>query len=239
MGGMVDTDAVAVIEPTATKKLVDAKGETVAMSTNEFEFEIVDSAGNILQTVGNNADGAVLFDSMRFSNVGTYTYSIREVAGKSASIVYDETVYTLTVDVTKEDKALKAKMTYTDAAGNEVAEPAFTNTYDGYDIKVQKVSRYGGEGLVDCTYALWMVTESGDVELGEATSDENGYIVFKDVDIIKGTKYYFKEVKAPEGHTVDPYRTAYFTLNDEGTALVLAEQTAEDGWHPVNYEENN
>ena len=99
------------------------------------------------------------------------------------------------------------------------------------DITVRKVSRYGGEGLVDCTYALWMVGPSGDVMIAEAVSDASGYITFRDVALLAGQKYYFKEVEAPAGHTVDPYRTAYFSLNAAGDKLVLVEETAADGWH--------
>ena len=41
------------------------------------------------------------------------------------------------------------------------------------------------------------------------------------------------EVDAPAGHTLDPHRTAYFTLNATGDKLVLVEDTASDGWHPA------
>jgi uncharacterized surface anchored protein len=99
------------------------------------------------------------------------------------------------------------------------------------DLTVQKVSRFGGEGLVNCTYALWMVGQDGDVMIKEATSNADGFITFTDVTLLEGQKYYFKEVEAPKGHTVDPYRTAYFSLNEKGDGLVLVEETAADGWH--------
>ena len=99
------------------------------------------------------------------------------------------------------------------------------------DLVVYKRSRYGGEGLENCTYALWMVNPAGDVMIQEATSDATGRILFTDVDLVYGQRYYFKEVEAPAGHTVDPYRTAYFSLNEDGTDVVLVEETAADGWH--------
>ena len=76
-----------------------------------------------------------------------------------------------------------------------------------------------------------MAGEAGDVILQEATSDETGRIIFHDVTLVAGQKYFFKEVEAPIGHTVDPYRTAYFTLSEDGNSLVLCEETAADGWH--------
>jgi len=99
------------------------------------------------------------------------------------------------------------------------------------DITVQKVSRVGGEGLADCTYGLYLVSDNGDALIQEAVSNAEGYITFKDVKLMQGQKYYFKEVKAPKGHTLDPYRTAYFSLNAAGDKLVLVEATADDGWH--------
>ena len=151
----------------------------------------------------------------------------------------------MTVVVTKNMKdVLEARVTYTDAEGNVLAEtdaagdkigqhptvPTFLNYKDTIDLKVQKVSRSGGEGLEGCTYALWMKGAAGDIMIAEATSDKDGVIVFKDVHLVKGQKYYYKEVEAPSGHTVDPYRTAYFELQDDGTVKVT-EPTAEDGWH--------
>ena len=99
------------------------------------------------------------------------------------------------------------------------------------DLVVYKRSRYGGEGLENCTYALWMVNPAGDVMIQEATSDATGRILFTDVDLVYGQRYYFKEVEAPAGHTVDPYRTAYFALNEARDGTVIAEETASDGWH--------
>ena len=67
--------------------------------------------------------------------------------------------------------------------------------------------------------------------LQEATSGAGGWILFEDVTLLHGQRYYFKEVEAPAGHTVDPYRTAYFTLNEVGDGTELVEETAPDGWH--------
>ena len=106
------------------------------------------------------------------------------------------------------------------------------------DVRLQKVSRVGGEGLKDCTYALWMVGDTNsvdnskrpDVLVAEAETDANGWMTFKNVHLQQGARYYFKEVTPPTGHKVDPYRSAYLTLDSTGTQLVLAENTT-DGLH--------
>ena len=213
-------------------------GKTDELVGNDFQFELIDQGtGKVLATATNDENGVVAFydekvdPGLAYDEPGTYLYTIREVApnGAVAGVTYDQGTITLTVTVTQgDDGQLVADASYNGPNG---AEPAFYNTKEGMDVTVQKVSRSGGEGLEGSTYGLWMVGASGDVLIQEATSDAQGYITFKNVDLIKGQKYYFKEVSAPSGHTVDPYRTAYFTLDASGTSLILAEKTADDGWH--------
>lgn len=109
---------------------------------------------------------------------------------------------------------------------------------EGVDIELYKVSREGGEGLEGCTYALWMANAFGaDVLVAEATTNADGLMVFEGVVPKEGELYYFKEVAAPAGHKVDPYRSAYFTaVFDYATGEVgfaLAEET-EDGLHAAS-----
>ena len=210
-------------------------GDTAQLVGNDFQFELIDEAtGTVIASATNDENGNVAFfdetvdPGLVYDEPGQYRYIIREVNGGVAGIVYDDSKITLTVNVEQTDEGLAATATYNGPGG---AEPAFYNTKEGMDVTVQKVSRSGGEGLAGCTYALWMVGENGDVMVQEAVSDAQGYITFTDVNLIAGQRYYFKEVAAPSGHTVDPYRTAYWTLNDKGDALVLVEDTAADGWH--------
>jgi hypothetical protein len=51
--------------------------------------------------------------------------------------------------------------------------------------------------------------------MGNRLSGTDGYMSF-DVPLEDGVAYYFKEESAPNGHLVDPYRTAYFTIAHEG-----------------------
>lgn len=87
------------------------------------------------------------------------------------------------------------------------------------DLRTRKVSKVTGEPLPGATYGLWMANPGGeDVYLGNAVSDENGYLLFEDFQPEKNKKYYFKEEAAPAGHLVDPYRGVYmiFVRTDEG-----------------------
>jgi pilin isopeptide linkage protein len=164
-----------------------------------------------------------------YTEPGTYSYQIREVEGSEMGTTYDSAVIELTVTVTQTTDGLEASTAY---SGFEGETPAFNNTTEGIDVEVYKRSRYGGEGLDNCTYALYMVGANGaGVLIQEATSDATGRILFTNVNLMKDQLYYFKEVEAPKGHTVDPYRTVYLKLDETGKKLVPAEETAADGWH--------
>ena len=225
------------VYPKAKKHL---NGKTDQLVGGEFAFELIDGqSGETVAVATNDEVGNIAFfdentdSGLAFDEPGQWVYYIREVPGAEAGMIYDDNVVTVVVDVEQTADGLVATATYNAPLYDDEAQtvPVFNNVTEGMDITVQKVSRYGGEGLVDCTYALWMVGPAGDVMVKEAVSDESGYITFTDVTLLAGQRYYFKEVAAPEGHTVDPYRTAYFSLNAAGDGLVLVEETAADGWH--------
>ena len=92
-----------------------------------FTFELLDAEGNVLQTVANDADGNVTFEPIYCYEIGTTTYTLREVAGTNKKIIYDKTEYTVVVDVTKDDNGdYVATVTY--LKGEEAVEgAAFAN----------------------------------------------------------------------------------------------------------------
>lgn len=88
----------------------------------------------------NNDKATVSFGEIEYTTVGTYTYTISEVAGQLGGVSYDDTTYTATVTVTDgitgddgniTDKGkLHATVTYTkDGDSDPVMTPAFTNSY--------------------------------------------------------------------------------------------------------------
>ncbi|MBE6466032.1 MAG: hypothetical protein E7002_04505 [Denitrobacterium detoxificans] len=216
-----------------------------ALQAGAFHFQLLDEGGNVVADATNDADGLVSFFEegslgieYTLDDVGVHTYSIVELAGSDSGVTYDGTtiVYTVVVSAVDSDgdganDSLQTEETYT-VDGRVVSIPVFRNTTEGMSLRVQKVSREGGEGLEGSTYALWMASSDGsaDALIAEATSDASGYITFDDVRLLQGAKYYLKEVEAPAGHKVDPRRTACFCLNEAGDGVVLCEGTT-DGLH--------
>lgn len=100
-------------------------GRTLA--DGEFNFELRDADGNVLQTVANNAEGGIVFDKITYDAEGMYEYTISEVAGDAEGITYDDTTYTAKVVVTDDGQGSfkVSQLTYNDG----VEFPLFTNTY--------------------------------------------------------------------------------------------------------------
>lgn len=204
----------AAIDPAVKKVLNNAE-----LQPGEFTFQLFDENNNLIDTKKNTDNGSVLFDSIIFDEVGDYNYTIKElIPSDPGQITYDGREIKVNVSVTKDDTTgnLEAAITYLeDNAPTE--EPTFVNTYNPISIRVQKTSKDGSKDpLKGATYALYKVLsgEGRDILIGTQISDENGYMTFENVE--PGT-YYFKEVSAPAGHTVDEYATKKFTVSADGT----------------------
>ena len=99
--------------------------------------------------------------------------------------------------------------------------PTITNKTRPMDLQVRKTSVSDrNEGLVGATYGLYMVNENaqGDIWLAEATSEDGGWITYKNVSLSTNNLYYFKETAAPAGHTVSEFRSSYFYLVEDASS---------------------
>ena len=101
------------IEFNFTKKL-----EGRELKANEFSFALKNAAGEVVETVSNDASGNVKFSALEFKKgqEGTHTYTVEEVKGTDGTVAYDTMKATVTVEV-KHDGTAKALIT-------DVTEPA-------------------------------------------------------------------------------------------------------------------
>lgn len=127
------------------------------LKENEFIFvleAVTDAAPMPTATeVANGADGIFLFDAITYSSAGVYMYTITEKRGTEKGIIYDETVYDVTVTVTlDEEKAeLTASVKYQVRDGEEAQRADFVNTFlnsdDGNSVGGDKDGNsYGTDG---------------------------------------------------------------------------------------------
>ena len=122
-----DTKTPVEVKLTATKTLKGGE-----MTANEFSFQlykvVTGKADELLQSVPNKADGTVEFTAIKYTEVGEYTYKVKEQVGDETGITYDDTEYTVTVKVTSDKGKLSAATTIEDADGNTVTGMSFENT---------------------------------------------------------------------------------------------------------------
>ncbi len=70
------------------------------LQANEFDFELVNEDGTILQTKANDATGKIYFDALAYDEAGEYHYTIREKKGTDGTITYDTKELAVVVTVT-------------------------------------------------------------------------------------------------------------------------------------------
>lgn len=79
-----------------------------ALADYAGKFTLCLSGEGNTQQKSNDASGKVTFDALTFDTAGSYVYRLYQAAGGDSQISYDSTLYTLTVNVTLEEGALKA-----------------------------------------------------------------------------------------------------------------------------------
>lgn len=207
----------------ATKRLA---GGTLA--AGQFSFELRDEAGNVLQTVTNDADGVITFEPISYTSAGVYRYTIAEVVpgqgdtGFNASIVYDAHPENVTVKVTDNgDGTLSAVATY-DKDG-----AAFENSVKPGAIQLKKTVTGATDVVAGNKFPFELVLKDAQ---GNPLTDEFPYSrtdgakgKVKSGDVI--------EVAADQTVTIDgiPAGTAYSFVEQVPTGFTQKASDATEG----------
>ena len=167
------------------------------MEDGEFHFVLKDENGKTVGEGTNDKDGNISFPALTFKNVGTYNYTVKEVAGNDSHITYDATSYKVSAVVTDNlDGTLKVtwksgtgailfKNTYTvdptDAApsvekkisgGNPAKDSTFHFTIAGTDNAPMPEGSKDGKKSVS-------ITGEGKADFGKITFDHAGTYTYK------------------------------------------------------------
>ena len=104
-------------------KELSKSGVNQALTANEFQFVLKDSADHVVETVSNTADGRVAFSNLSFEKPGTYTYTVGEALVSSVTNPKD----TIFNNYVKELKPAKAKFVLTKVlAGRQLQDGEFS-----------------------------------------------------------------------------------------------------------------
>lgn len=107
------------------------------LKDGEFSFTVVDSKGNEVAAGKNDASGNIAFNEMKFSDAGTYEYTVKEVKGTEAGIIYDSSEYQVTVTVSHDtvEGKLVAQVTSVKKDGKDADGITFVNEYSSQEYQ--------------------------------------------------------------------------------------------------------
>ncbi len=168
-----------------------------ALKDGEFHFVLKNEAGKEVGKAVNDKDGNITFPKLTFKNVGTYNYTVEEVAGNDRHITYDKNSYNVSAAVTDNlDGTLK--VTWTSGTGAIL----FKNTYtvdptDATPSVEKKIA--GGNPAKDSTFRFTLtgkdnapmpegskdsvksasITGEGKADFGKITFDKAGTYTYK------------------------------------------------------------
>ena len=193
--------------------------EGAELKNGEFNFQLLDETGKVLQTKQNAADGTVAFDDISYSleDAGkTFHYTIKEVIpeSKAKGMTYDEGSIDATVTVTKDDASntLKASVTYGDKTSftNKLVTtsiPPTPPTVDKPELKLYNIQLHkanaDGNALAGAVFGLFEADGTTPVAnpygagQATATSDASGLVTFTGFE---AKDYVVRELTAPEGY---------------------------------------
>ena len=142
------------------------------MSPGEFEFKLVDEAGDVVATAHNDKSGSVNFGSLSYTAPGTYTYTAREVTDglKKLGVTPVSSYFTIKVNVTDHgDGTLVCDVEYPKGG------LAFVNSYGtgNAEIEVSGTKVLEGRGLRDGEFGFTIMAKTDGAPMPESTEATN------------------------------------------------------------------
>ena len=188
-----------------------------------FSFELLDESGKVLQTVTNDANGSIKFETINYDKVGTYKYKVREVNGTLEGISYDEKEFEVIVNVSDDGNGqLEAEVNYPNK------QPIFTNSYKANSITVDidPKKTLTGKILEKDMFEFELLDENNNV-LETVKNEADGSIKFSGIKFSEAGVYNYKihEVKGTlEGIIYDLQDIdVVITVKDKGNGQLEAE----------------
>ena len=224
--------ASVVIE--GVKNLNVAEGSDRALEAGEFSFALYEN-GTQIDEATNNADGMFSFGSIEYNTVGTRVYTVRELDNGLAGVAYDETVYTVTVEVTEnaETNALEAKVSY-EADGNATEGVVFNNGYQAQptEVTLGALKKLVGGDLAEGQFSFELTASEG-APLPEQTTAANaadGSVSFGVITFDKVGEYDYTIAEVNDGQNGVTYdenaaRQVHVSVTDDGVGHLVAEVT--------------
>ena len=208
-----------------------------AMEDGEFHFVLKDEKGKTVGNATNDKDGNITFPALTFKNVGTYNYTVEEVAGNDSHITYDATSYKVSAVVTDNlDGTLKVIWT----GGNGTI--LFKNTYtvdptDATPSVEKKIT--GGNPAKDSTFRFTLTgTDNAPMPKGSVDGEKTetitgeGQTDFGKITFTRAGTYTYKVTEKLGNEASYNYDSTEYTLTYKVTDVrgeLKAEQSITAG----------
>ena len=205
------------------------------LNEGEFTFELVDQSGATVATGKNDANGNVELGTVKFTEPGTFTYTIREAKGSLGGVGYDAAEYKATAEVKDNgDGTLAVTWSFDTVAGDPASAIEFNNTYTATPTSVllggTKV--LDGRALAEGEFTFVLNDADGN-ELQTVTNNAQGGFCFDQItyDAAGTYEYTISEVKGDaEGVTYDDATIAVkVVVTDNGKGALEVTELTYDG----------
>ena len=180
------TNTYSADKATATlsaKKLLEGRN----LKEGEFEFELTGIDDQVHQTKTNAQDGSVTFDTIEYTKVGTYHYTITEKDTKLGGVKYDTKVIKATVTVTDDGQGhLVTKVAY------EKDDQTFKNTYSAAKTNAQLSVKKAltGRALKDGEFEFELKGQDDKVAQSKKNA-QDGSVTFDTIEYTKAGTYHY------------------------------------------------
>jgi len=211
------------------------------MNTEEFIFELYEMISSeeseLIQSAKNDAEGNFSFNPITYDEVGVYEYLVKEFKGDKGGIIYDDTVYSVTVTVTDNlFGKLFAKVTITDPEENEVDELIFKNLYKANEtgVVLEGSKKVVGEALTDKQFTFELYEADNNFEaIGDAIqavkNSADGSVIFEEIKFTEAGTYRFIIIEKNDAQKNYTYDNSVWhvtiEVTDSGEGELIAEKT--------------
>ncbi len=200
-GNSIVTTFTNVYDPNDAELKIDFVSKELSgrtLNNGEFSFAVKNQAGTTVLTGSNNASGKVTFnDTLKFSEVGNYYYTIVETSEDGKGVTVDKTTYMILVNVTDANGQLTADYVLVNAVGDKVV---FKNTYKAADTTyaISGTKNLTGRALLNSEFTF-VLTEAlnaqGEIVDGaktyEAHNEYHGQFTFPEITYTEAGTYYY------------------------------------------------
>ena len=182
------------------------------LNAEEFVFEVKDADGNVLTTGTNDADGNIVFKDLTFSEAGTYLYTVSEKDNNIGGIAYDDSIYTVQIDVRDAGGYLEAAVKYL-AEQQEVQLPEFENTYTAQPTAVSLGASkiLTGRTLRDGEFTFQLKDADGTV-VARARNDASGAVKFDELSFSRPGTYTYTVAEVEGSDSTITYDKTVYTV---------------------------